>query len=242
MSTYIQEFELAKKVALEVGSFLSSQTIKKIDSLVGKDIKLELDRKSEEIIVSRLQEGFSHSILSEEMGLSKAIENNKVYWIIDPIDGTLNFSRDNPTSCVSIALWINKEPIFGIIYDFNRNELFSGYRGEGAWINDKPLKAHTSKQKSQAILATGFPTYMSNDEITLKNFIIQVQEYKKIRMIGSAALSLAYVACSRFDTYMEDNIKLWDVAAGIAINSAIGNPYEIEYLKDFDTKTKVGIL
>ncbi len=81
MNTYIQEFELAKKVALEVGEFLSSQTIKKIDSLEGKDIKLELDRKSEEIIVSKLEENFNHSILSEEMGLNKAIEDNKVFTV-----------------------------------------------------------------------------------------------------------------------------------------------------------------
>jgi myo-inositol-1(or 4)-monophosphatase len=239
---YKQEFELAKKVAVKVGKFLHTQTTKKIDSQNGKDIKLELDRKSEEMIINTLTKEFDYPILSEEIGLTKELEQDKPYWIIDPIDGTLNFSRDNPTCCISIALWCEKEPILGVIYDFNADELFSGYVEVGAWLNDTQLLPQKKKEKSQSILATGFSTYMSDDEVTLKSFISQVQEYKKIRMIGSAALSLAYVACGRFDTYMENDIKLWDVAAGIAINKAMDNKYKIEYLENFGTNTKVGIL
>lgn len=235
------EFDLAKKTALEVGEFLKSQTVKKIISQDGKDIKLELDKKSEEIIFEKLTKNFDYSVLSEEIGLTKKIEYNKPYWIVDPIDGTLNFSRNNPTSCISIALWKNKDPIIGVIYDFNRHELFSGYVGEGAWLNKTKLKPQKKKTKSQSILATGFPIYMSIDDKTLKNYMLQFQDYKKVRMIGSAALSLAYVACGRFDSYMENNIKFWDVAAGIAINCAINNLYDIKFLKDYLTVTKVSI-
>jgi len=240
--TYIKEFELAKNIALEVGKFLNSQTIKKIDSQEGKDIKLELDKKSEEIIINSLSKDFDYPILSEEIGLTKDLQEKEPYWIIDPIDGTLNFSRDNPTCCISIAFWIDKEAIFGVIYDFNRDELFSGYVGVSAWLNDAELKLQEKKEKNQSILATGFPTYMNDDEETLKSFISQVQEYKKIRMIGSAALSLAYVACGRFDTYIEKDIKLWDIAAGIVINKVVNNKYEIKYLEKFGTDTKVGII
>lgn len=240
--TYQKEFELAKKIALKVGKFLSIQTIKKIDFQEGKDIKLELDRKSEKMIINALTKDFNYPILSEEIGLTEDIKKNIPYWIIDPIDGSLNFSRNNPTSCVSIALWIDQTPIFGVIYDFNREELFSGYIGIGAWLNNEQLQQQKIKEKNQSILATGFPTYMNEDEETLKKFIIQVQEYKKIRLIGSAALSLAYVACGRFDTYFETNIKLWDIAAGVAINKAINNQYKIEFLEDYKTITKVGIL
>lgn len=239
---YKTEFELAKKVVLEVGEFLKTQTIKKIDSQEGKDIKLELDRKSEEMIINTFIKTFDYAILSEEIGLTKELEKGKPYWIIDPIDGTLNFSRDNPTSCISIALWVEKEPIFGMIYDFNRDELFSGYVEVGAWLNDIQLQPQKKKEKSQSILATGFPTYMSDDEITIKSFILQVQEYKKIRMIGSAALSLAYVACGRFDTYMEKDIKLWDIAAGVAINKAINNNIDIIELEDYKRITRVGVI
>jgi myo-inositol-1(or 4)-monophosphatase len=237
---YKKEFELAKKVALDVGEYLNSKTDKKIESQIGKDIKLELDKKSEKMIINTLTKEFEYSILSEEIGLTKELVKEEAYWIIDPIDGTLNFSRDNPTCCISIALWIDKEPVFGVIYDFNRGELFSGYVGVGAWLNDAQLLPQNKKEKSQSILATGFPTYMSDDEATLKSFIFKIQEYKKIRMIGSAALSLAYVACGRFDTYMEKDIKLWDVAAGLAINKAIDNKCEMEFLDKFGTNTKVG--
>lgn len=235
------EFDLAKKTALEVGEFLKLQTVKKINSQDEKDIKLELDKKSEEMIIKKLTKNFDYSVLSEEIGLTKKIEYNKPYWIVDPIDGTLNFSRNNPTSCISIALWTNKDPIIGVIYDFNRHELFSGYVGVGAWLNKTKLKSQKKKTKSQSILATGLPIYMSIDDKTLKNYILQFQDYKKVRIIGSAALSLAYVACGRFDSYMENNIKFWDVAAGIAINSAINHLYDIEFLKEYLTITKVSI-
>jgi len=239
---YKKEFELAKKTALNVGKFLNRQLEKKIDSEIGKDIKLLLDKESEKLIIEAIGEFFDYPLLSEECGLTKEIQKEEPYWIVDPIDGTLNFSRDNPTSCISIALWIDKEPIFGVIYDFNRDELFSGYVGLGATLNDTILTQQEHRKKSQAILATGFPTYMSDDEGTLKRFVSQVQEYKKIRMIGSAALSLAYVASGRFDAYMEEKIKLWDVAAGIAINSALNNPLLVKYLPDYGVDIQVGII
>lgn len=239
---YIKEFELAKSVVIEVGKFLNTQTTKKINSQEGKDIKLELDTKSEEMIISILSNEFDYPILSEEIGLTKELEKNKPYWIIDPIDGTLNFSRDNPNCCISIALWIHNDPKFGVIHDFNRDELFSGYVGVGSWLNNNTLEETKNKKISQSILATGFPTYMSDDAGTIKEFVIQVQKYKKIRMIGSAALSLAYVACGRFDAYIENDIKLWDVAAGIAINKAVNNKCKITYLENYKTNTGVGVV
>ena len=239
---YKKEFELSKNIAKDVGAFLNLQTEKNIESQIGKDIKLELDKKSEEMIINRLNSKFDYAILSEELGLTKDLVVNEPYWIIDPIDGTLNFSRDNPTCCISIAFWIEKEPLFGIIYDFNRDELFSGYVGSGAWLNKAELKPQIRKSINQSILASGFPTYMSDDDKTIKDFIFQVQEYKKIRMIGSAALSLAYVACGRFDTYMENDIKLWDIAAGVAINKVLENNIYVEYNNNYGTNTTVGVI
>ena len=236
---YQKEFEAAKNIALKVGNFLSSQTVKKINSEEGKDIKLELDIESEKNITSILTNDFNYAVLGEEKGLTRELVKNEPYWIVDPIDGTLNFSRDNPACCISIAFWKNKDPIFGVIYDFNRDELFYGYVEVGAWLNKEKLKPHKIKKKKQSILATGFPNNMTNDENSLKKFILQVQEYKKVRIIGSAALSLAYVSCGRFDAYMENNIKFWDVAAGIAINKVMNNKYEIEYLENYETNTKV---
>lgn len=236
---YQKEFETAKNVALKVGNFLSSQTIKMINSDEGKDIKLELDIESEKNITSILTNDFNYAVLGEEIGLTRELVKNEPYWIVDPIDGSLNFSRHNPTCCISIAFWKNKDPIFGVIYDFNRDELFYGYVEVGAWLNKEKLKPQKIKKKTQSILATGFPNNIKYNENNLKNFILQAQEYKKVRIIGSAALSLAYVSCGRFDAYMENNIKLWDVAAGIAINKVMNNKYEIEYLENYETNTKV---
>ena len=236
---YKKEFELAKKVAFKVGKILRLDTEKKIISQKKKDIKLDLDQRSEEIIISELSKNFGYTILSEESGLINETKKSQPYWIIDPLDGTLNFSRSNPSCCVSIAFWKKKNPLFGVIYDFNRNELFSGYQGKGAWLNNKKLKIRPQSKKSQSILATGFPVNISNNKKDLQIFITQIQEYKKIRMIGSAALSLAYICCGRFDIYKENNIKLWDIAAGVAINKAIGNKFRIKYLENFETNTKV---
>jgi myo-inositol-1(or 4)-monophosphatase len=238
---YLEEFEFSKKLILEVGSFLISQENKIIESSIEKDIKLELDKIAEEKIVSALSK-FGYSILSEELGLITK-ENTNLIWIIDPIDGTLNYSRNNPSSCISIALYENEIPIFGIIYDFNRDELFSGYIGMGIYINEQKIVLDNTNDNdiSNSILATGFPSYISHDTTTLNDFINKVQKYKKIRMIGSAALSLSYVAIDRFDTYMENSIKLWDVAAGIAINKAIGKRVEVEVLDDYLLNVKVGV-
>ena len=235
---YQIEFELAQNLAKDVGKFLSSQHNKKIDSLKDKDIKLELDRLAENKIVSTLK-STNYSILSEEMGLLECVGD--LIWIIDPIDGTLNYSRENPSSCISIALYQKDEPIFGVIYDFNRDELFSGYVGQGVWINSKMVEQRAKVALNQAILATGFPTYLQHDNATLEAFILQIQKYKKIRMIGSAALSLAYVAVNRFDTYMEKNIKLWDIAAGIAINRSLQKDISLEFSEDYLVDVKVGI-
>lgn len=238
---YKREFELAKSLAKETGEFLKSQTIKNVDSLKNKDIKLELDKLSEKRIIETLRSNFDYSILSEEAGLMGEIKANQPYWIIDPIDGTMNYSRDFPFACVSIALWINDEPILGVVFDFYKDELFSGLSGSGAYLNEVPIKTSDIKEKSKAVLMTGFPVYMDFSIDNLISYVSEMKEYKKIRMLGSAALSLCYVACGRADAYREENIKLWDVAAGVAINKAIFNKIDIVYLRDYSTNIQVGV-
>ena len=112
--------------------------------------------------------------------------------------------------------------VLGVVYDFNRNEMFSGLIGQGAWLNGKPIKVSNTKKKSRAILCTGFPVSSDFSSKTLLRFVENIMEYKKIRLLGSAALSLAYVACGRADVYVENGIKLWDVAGGIALVEAAG--------------------
>lgn len=214
-----QAFEHAQKTARLAGEFLLSENDGKIESLEGRDIKMEMDKKSEALIIENLRNTFSYPVLSEEVGLVGADSLNGVYWIIDPIDGTMNYSRNNPACCVSIALWQDYKPILGVVYDFNHNEMFAGMVGNGVYVDGQKVERQPVNKK-QAILATGFPTYLSSDENVLLDYVSLIKSYKKIRMIGSAALSVAYVAAGRFDAYMEHSVKLWDVAAGIAMCSA----------------------
>jgi len=229
---YKSEFEFAKNIAVKAGRYLEQQTNKAISSEIGKDIKLQLDKESEQIIVSELNDKFAHPILSEETGLVGSKESEAPIWIVDPIDGTMNYSRDIPFACVSIAFWSGKNPVFGIVYDFNRDELFSGYIGAGGWLNDQPIKPGIKKSESRSILATGIPVYMSTSEDKLSVLVKNIQIFKKIRMMGSAALSLAYVACGRFDAYYEESIKLWDVAAGLSLVKAVGVDVQFTFINN----------
>lgn len=241
MIKYKQEFDLAQSVALEVGGMLRKQTHKDIISQENRDIKLELDKKAEEEILNKLKASSEHSILSEESGTFGELNESDPLWIVDPIDGSMNYSRDCPFACVSIALWKGNEPIIGVVYDFYRDELFTGLVGVGSWLNTKPIHPSGIVEKKRAILATGFPTYLDINEDNLGEFIEDVKKYKKIRMFGSAALSLCYVANGRVDSYKEKNIKLWDIAAGVAINKALNINIEIKRTHDFNTYTFVGV-
>ncbi|EAI7420024.1 inositol monophosphatase, partial [Campylobacter jejuni] len=166
-------------------------------------------------------------------------EKKEIYWIVDPLDGSLNFSQDIPICCVSVALYKGNEPILGVVYDFYRDEMFSGLVGIGTWLNNKKISVlNIKKDKKQAVLATGFSTYMNYSRSELEKFITHIQEFKKIRLLGSAALSLAYVACGRVDAYYEKDIAFWDVAAGMAL---ITNSRLVKFKKN-GNKCTVSIL
>lgn len=188
-----------------------------------RDVKILADQELDRFIVEQLSKRSSFPVLSEESGNSLSSHSKNNYrWIVDPLDGSMNFSRAIPICCISIAFWQDMIPLIGVVYDFNRDELFTGIVGEGACLNDSPISISSTKNASNAILATGFPVSSNFSQETLFKFIENVKLYKKIRLLGSAALSLAYVACGRVDVYKEQDIKIWDVAAGIALVGAAG--------------------
>jgi len=213
----IQYLYIAKRATLLAGELLKKDepgNRKVIKELI-HDVKIEADVKSEKLILDYLQRTSKFSILSEEKGLING--TNKDYiWIVDPLDGSLNYSRSIPLCCVSIGLWKGNIPILGAIYDFNRNELFSGIVDQGAWLNDKPIKV-SKNEKKNSVICTGFPVRTDFSDENINAFIEQVKNYKKVRLLGSAALSIAYVACGRVDAYHEKDIMLWDVGGGIPI-------------------------
>lgn len=212
----------AAELVRRVGDTIKSQRVSFSSINNARDIKSEADLYSETILIKGLNDLTDIPILSEEAGPNREPEQGEMHWIIDPLDGTMNFTRIFPISCISVALWMDEQPVMGIIYDFNHGNLYSGIVGESARCNGSAISVSTVSDPSQAVLATGFPVSRSYDSPALIRFVNQVKQFKKTRMIGSAAMSLAYVASAVFDIYYEEDIMIWDVAAGLAIISAAG--------------------
>ncbi|MBN1932356.1 MAG: hypothetical protein JW786_12200 [Desulfobacterales bacterium] len=222
MMPWAVEAAIAKRAARAAAERISTVDKHAVIDERGRDVKHRADIVAQTVIIEQLSCHSPFVVLAEESAWGTKAENNQTYWIVDPLDGTVNFSRDIPLGCISIALWKVNQPLLGVVYDFYHDELFEGIVGAGAWCNGKKIEPSSVKRSSEAILATGFPVNRDFASDSLKAFISHVQVYKKIRLFGSAALSLAYVACGRVDAYLEEDIMLWDVAAGIALVQAAG--------------------
>lgn len=199
------------------------QKPKIIDHKGAVDLVTDTDRQCERTIVKILAKRFpDHSILAEE---STHLERRRssYRWIVDPLDGTTNFAHGYPHFCVSIALECRGEIILGLVYDPLRRECFRAMRGQGATINDQPIRCSAVDDIDNALLATGLP-YDRRDHVDyyLSFFKALLPRCQSIRCNGSAALDLCYVACGRIDGYWELNLKLWDAAAGSLIVSEAG--------------------
>lgn len=229
-----QLLNIAKKAALIASNFLqNSLDSKEVLNDLSRDVKIKGDKESEKLIIKFLREQTDFSIISEESGFISSKSENYT-WIIDPIDGTLNYSKNIPFSAISIGLWDKKNPILGVIKDLNNNDIYSGIVGDGAWLNNKRIKISCKKNISDSIIATGFPVSTDFSKNNLNVLLDFLQKYKKVRLFGAASLSLAYYSCGKVDSYYENNIKLWDVAAGIAIAKSAGGDIEFtDYDKDF---------
>jgi len=226
--------EIAKSAALLAGAYIKDQQNKDLEILLneGRDIKLQIDVDAEKIIKDHLIAESSFPILAEESGASN--ELSEFYWVVDPLDGTSNFLRNIPISCVSIALMKDIEPILGVIFDFNNNDLYFAHKESKAYLNEKVLTVSTVQLQNNATLATGIPAKKNYTDEEFRKMISEFQSWKKIRMIGSAAMAAAYVASGKVDAYKENGIFLWDIAAGAAIVRAAGGKVSIKnLLKDY---------
>ena len=188
----------------------------------------DADLASDGIIRRTLPLGEDIVYLSEEEADDKSRLGKKALFIVDPLDGTFNFQRGQPLTCVSIGLMRGSAPVLGAIYNFNADEMFSGAVGSGVFLNGEKVVPAWASELSQACLMTGFPALADKSPAALAPFIEEIGKFKKIRMIGSAALAVAYVAVGRADVYSEKNTNLWDVAAGMALVKAAGGFVKIE--------------
>ena len=231
--------DIAKSAALEGGEHLLANQGTDLRILLneGRDIKLQLDTDTEEIIKRSLSSNSSFSILGEETGLSNDL--GEFYWVVDPLDGTSNFLRNIPISCVSIALMQNFTPILGVIYDFNHDDLYHGHQQSKAFLNNKEITVSNYYEKNQSTLVTGIPAKTNYTDAEFQNMIEDFQHWKKVRMIGSAAMAAVYVASGKAETYKENGIFLWDIAAGAAIvNAAGGKAYISNIHNDYRVDAK----
>ena len=190
----------------------------------------EVDHLAEQKIISVIKATYpTHSIIGEESG--ENIQLSDYQWVIDPIDGTVNFAHGIPLCCVSIGLLLNGSVLMGAVYNPMMNELFFAEKGKGATLNGKPIKVSAKSDFKTAFLVTGFPYKWPENSLEhpVKVFERMVLEGLPIRRLGSAAIDLCWVACGRFDGFWEYNLSAWDVAAGYLIVLEAGGT-----ITDFD--------
>lgn len=214
--------DLALKAAKESGEYLKARSDIIEEKSEGRDIKLSSDRAAEVIIVDILRES-GLPILSEEAGHIGGDAADDMIWIVDPLDGTVNYSRGmDELCCVSVALWKGNEPLLGVVNRFACGEVYHGVAGEGAYLNGTPVKPSGVQNVESAILTGGFPVNFDYSAQNLNSFIKNIQMFKKVRMLGSAALMCVFAATGKMDAYFEDDIMLWDIAGSVAIAKANG--------------------
>jgi myo-inositol-1(or 4)-monophosphatase len=182
----------------------------------------QADRNAQEAIIKAIKNVFpEHGFLAEEDGISDIKKD--FCWIIDPLDGTVNFIHGCPMFCVSVALKHKKEIISGVIYAPVIKEIFCAEKSKGAYLNGKRIEVSRIKELIRALPATGFPYYVRDkSERVINNFTNIMMKTQGLRRLGSAALDLAYVACGRFDFFWEEGLKPWDIAAGALIVKEAG--------------------
>ena len=223
--------QIAKSAALLAGDYLKEQQAKNLKILSNKarDLKLQIDIDAEEIIKEHITQKSSLPILAEESGMSG--ERDGFFWVVDPLDGTSNFLRNIPISCVSISLMQGLTPALGAIFDFNNSDLYCAHKESKAYVNDMEISVSSLSLKKESTLVTGIPAKDNYSDDEFKNMISDFQSWKKIRMIGSAAMASVYVASGKAEAYKENGIFLWDIAAGAAIVEAAGGKISISNLQ-----------
>ncbi len=182
----------------------------------------EIDHACEKAIIQTIQKQYpSHQILSEEYGIIE--RNSEFKWIIDPIDGTVNFAHSIPICCVSIALEKNGEIIMGVVFNPLIGEFFFAEKNKGAFLNDQQIHVSDNNDITKSCLATGFPyKYLEQKNGPLEVFNALIRQGIPVRRLGSAAIDLCYVAAGRFDGFYEHSLEPWDSAAGFLIVEEAG--------------------
>ncbi|MCY7410968.1 MAG: inositol monophosphatase [Chitinophagales bacterium] len=216
----------ANEVAREAGKFIGNERIKfSADEVINKgqrDLVSYVDVTAEKMIVAGLKKILPDAgFLTEEKTIDEG--NQKLRWIIDPLDGTTNFIHGVPAFSVSIALQQDDELLIGIVYEVNLDECFYAWKNGGAYCNGKKITVTKTNKILNALTATGFPYKEFPQEEQFFSALKYLFNHSHgVRRLGSAAIDLAYVACGRFDGFFEYNLNAWDIAGGALIVQEAG--------------------
>lgn len=224
---------IAVRAARQAGNLII-RNIDRLDTLeVGRkgrqDYVTSVDRAAEIAIIEIIKKAYpDHAFEAEESGMSANIDKTDYVWVIDPLDGTMNYLHGYPQFCVSIALKVKGVVEHGLVYDPMRNELFEASRGRGAQLDGRRIRVSRTDKLENALIATGFPIRQpDNLPAFMKTFEKVLGQCAGIRRAGSAALDLAYVACGRLDGYWEIGLQPWDVAAGGLLVLEAGGSFSV---------------
>jgi myo-inositol-1(or 4)-monophosphatase len=233
--------DAAQRAARAAGELLrrNFQQPLRVNSREAHDIKLAIDEESQELITGLLLKEFPQHALFGEEGIV-GDQTAEFQWVVDPIDGTVNYYYGIPHFCISIALRQRQQVVVGVIYDPMRDEMWAGEKDSQPTLNGKPFRVSTRTTLAEAMISVGLSK--TGDTIAAGLPILQtmVHRARKCRLMGSAALDMAYVACGRLDAYIEQGISLWDIAAGLILVESAGG--KIEMHPHADRKDKYSIV
>ena len=233
MKHYLDAAEQAARAAGELlrANFRRRQ---QVNALAAHDVKLEIDVQTQELITNALLEEFPEHALYGEEGIS-GDQSSDHQWVVDPLDGTVNYFYGIPHFCVSIALRLRSEIMVGVIYDPMRDEMWAGQKGEAPRLNGEAFHVSDRADLAEAVISIGLAKTGETINANFPLLQAMIHRVRKCRVLGSAALDMAYVACGRFDAYIETGISLWDIAAGWLLVENAGGAVDLrprENMKD----------
>jgi myo-inositol-1(or 4)-monophosphatase len=210
----------------------------RVNSAEAHDIKLEIDVRTQDLITTLLLKNFHDHALYGEEGIvgDQASEHQ---WVVDPLDGTVNYFYGIPHFCVSIALRFKGEIIVGVIYDPMREEIWTAQKGEQPQLNGRAFRVSERADLAEAVISVGLSKTGATIEAGLPLLQQMIHRARKCRLLGSAALDMAYVACGRMDAYIEQGISLWDIAAGWILVETAGGTVDLRPRADMKDKYSV---
>jgi len=232
--------DAAEKAARAAGKLLRKNfgRPQRVNAVAAHDIKLQIDIQTQELITKLLLKEFPRHALYGEEGIV-GDQSSEHQWIVDPLDGTVNYFYGIPHFCVSIALRLRNEVMVGVIYDPIRREMWKGQKGEISKLNGDPVHVSDRADLAEAVVSVGLA---KTGETINANFPLlqqMVHRVRKCRVLGSAALDMAYVACGRLDAYIEQGISLWDIAAGWLLVENAGGTVDLHPREDMKDKYSI---